>query len=67
MSAEELGRIEDSISRLHNLLHYQFVALELVALVDVETIAEVFVRINGEGKKLNQSDFIHDIDVGVFG
>jgi hypothetical protein len=25
---------------------------------DPETVAEVFVRINGEGKKLNQADFI---------
>ena len=32
--------------------------LEIIASVDVETIADVFVRINGEGKKLNQADFI---------
>jgi hypothetical protein len=55
---DELDRIEDSISRLHNLPQYQFVALTLSATVDAESIADVFVRINGEGKKLNQSDFI---------
>ncbi len=54
----EKDRIEDAISRLHNLPQYQFVALTLAATVDAETIAEVFVRINGEGKKLNQADFI---------
>lgn len=58
LTTEEVGRIEDAISKLHNLPHFQFVALELVASVDAETIAEVFVRINGQGKKLNQSDFI---------
>jgi hypothetical protein len=50
--------IEESISRLFNLPQYQFVALTLGASVDARTIAEVFVRINGEGKKLNQSDFV---------
>ena len=55
---DERRSIERSISRLHNLLQYQFTALTLAASVDAETIAEVFVRINGSGKKLNQSDFI---------
>ena len=55
---DELGRIEDALGRLYNLPQYQFIALELISSVDVATIAEVFVRINGEGKKLNQSDFI---------
>ena len=58
LSDEELDKIEDSISRLYNLPQYQFVALELLSSVDAETIADVFVRINGQGKKLNQSDFI---------
>ncbi len=55
---DERQIIERSISRLHNLLQYQFTALTLAASIDAETIAEVFVRINGSGKKLNQSDFI---------
>ena len=58
LSEMELDKIEDSISRLYNLPQYQFVALELLSSVDAETIADVFVRINGQGKKLNQSDFI---------
>jgi hypothetical protein len=58
LTDEEHGHIGDAISRLHNLPQYQFVALTLAATVDVETVAEVFVRINGEGKKLNQADFI---------
>lgn len=58
LTQDELGKIEDSLSRLFNLPQYQFVALELVSSVNAETIADVFVRINGEGKKLNQADFI---------
>ncbi len=58
LSPDEIDLIEDSIGRLHNLPQYQFVALTLSSTVDAETIADVFVRINGEGKKLNQSDFI---------
>jgi hypothetical protein len=58
LTAEEEERIEDAISRLYNLPQYQFTALTLSPTVNAETIAEVFVRINGSGKKLNQSDFI---------
>lgn len=58
LSQEEEERIEESIGRLFNLPHYQFTALTLSSTVSAETIAEVFVRINGSGKKLNQSDFI---------
>lgn len=58
LTEDDLLKIEESLGRLHNLPQYQFVALELVSSVGAETIADVFVRINGEGKKLNQSDFI---------
>ena len=58
LSDADRETIEESIGKLYNLPQYQFVALELVSSVDAETIADVFVRINGEGKKLNQSDFI---------
>ncbi len=50
--------IEDSIGKVRNLLSYSFVALTLDSSVEEETIAEVFVRINGKGKALNQADFI---------
>lgn len=58
LSEEESERIEESIDHLRNLLQYSFVALTLSSSVDEETIAEVFVRINGKGKALNQADFI---------
>lgn len=58
ISEDEAERIEEAIDHLRNLLHYNFVALTLSSTVDEETIAEVFVRINGKGKALNQADFI---------
>lgn len=58
ISDDEAEKIEESIDHLRNLLHYSFVALTLSSTVDEETIAEVFVRINGKGKALNQADFI---------
>lgn len=58
ISVEEKKLIRGNISQLHNLKKYPFTALELVADVDEEQVSEIFVRINYEGKKLNQSDFI---------
>lgn len=58
LAPDQIKHAQSAIGRLHNLLSYQFVALTLASSVDAETIAEVFVRINGEGKKLNQADFI---------
>src|SRR5690606_6550931 len=58
LDEREKDRVLDAISRLHALTSYAFTALTLNASVKPEEVAEVFVRINGEGKKLNQSDFI---------
>lgn len=53
-----VARAESSIEKLHALLHYPFTALELSSEVDADAVSEVFVRINSEGKQLNQADFI---------
>jgi hypothetical protein len=58
LTSEQIKDAKSAISRLQKLPDFQFVALTLSSTVDAETIADVFVRINGEGKKLNQSDFI---------
>lgn len=58
LTPQEVEKAQNSISRLKSIIDYQFVALTLSPSISAETIAEVFVRINGEGKKLNQSDFI---------
>lgn len=58
VSKEEEQLIAKAISRLAGLVNYPFVALELTETANEEQVADVFVRINSEGKKLNQSDFI---------
>ena len=58
VSEEEEGRVAEAIGRLVGLNNFPFIALELSQNCTEEQVAEVFVRINSEGKKLNQSDFI---------
>jgi hypothetical protein len=59
VSDDDKVKIQNAIGKLHSLPNlYSFTALTLSANVDGATVADVFVRINGEGKQLNQSDFI---------
>jgi hypothetical protein len=58
LSPEEVDRISDNILRVQALQSYPFRALELLATATEEQVSQVFVRINSEGKKLNEADFI---------
>jgi uncharacterized protein YeeX (DUF496 family) len=58
ISDVEDRKIKDSLGRLSNLQSYPFSALELSPEITEEQVADVFVRINSEGKKLNNADFI---------
>lgn len=55
---EEEERISHNLDRLFDLEKYPFTALEIAPTVDEEQVADIFVRINSEGVKLNQADFI---------
>lgn len=57
-AADERKACEVALQRLFNLSSFPFTTLQLSANIDEEQVAEVFVRINSEGKKLNQADFI---------
>ena len=50
--------ISHNLDRLFDLQKYPFTALEIAPTVDEEHVADIFVRINSEGIKLNQADFI---------
>ncbi|GLZ08401.1 hypothetical protein Acsp03_58670 [Actinomadura sp. NBRC 104412] len=50
--------LEDRIDRVRDLRDFRFQVIELGSATDEEQVAEIFVRINSEGVKLNQSDFI---------
>lgn len=54
----EEEHISHNLDRLFDLQKYPFTALEIASTVDEEKVADIFVRINSEGVKLNQADFI---------
>lgn len=58
ISESERKAARSALNRLEKLSNYPFTALELTANVDEEQVSEVFVRINSQGEKLNQADFI---------
>jgi hypothetical protein len=58
LSEEEEEAIAHNLDRLFDLQKYPFTALEIAPNVDEEQVADIFVRINSEGVKLQQADFI---------
>ena len=54
----EEDRLEERIDRVRDLRDFRFQVIELNTSTDEEQVAEIFVRINSEGVKLNQADFI---------
>lgn len=58
LSKEEKNQMALNMDRLFDLQKYPFTALEIAHTVDEEQVADIFVRINSEGVKLNQADFI---------
>lgn len=55
---DERRAIISNVERLYDLQDYPFTALEIAESVSEEQVADIFVRINSQGVKLNQSDFI---------
>ena len=58
LTEEEEENIQNAFMQLKNLESYPFSALELSTNITEEQVADVFVRINSQGKTLNQADFI---------
>ncbi|WP_419554578.1 GmrSD restriction endonuclease domain-containing protein [Candidatus Poriferisodalis sp.] len=58
LTEEQKDELEDRIDRVRDLQNFRFQVIELNASADEEQVAEVFVRTNSEGVKLNQADFI---------
>ena len=57
LTEEELDEVDGRISRLLNIRNKQVGAIELSALLSIETVTEIFIRINRTGTKLNNADF----------
>lgn len=58
LTDQEEEAISHNLDRLFDLQKFPFTALEIASTVDEEHVADIFVRINSEGVKLNQADFI---------
>lgn len=58
LTEQEEELISHNLDRLFDLQKYPFTALEIAPTVDEEPVADIFVRINSEGVRLNQADFI---------
>lgn len=58
VSEKEEDEISNAIGKLHGLLLFQFSALVLSPTMSEEEVAQVFVRINSKGQKLNMTDFV---------
>jgi hypothetical protein len=58
LTEDEEDKIAHNLDRLFDLQKYPFTALEIAPTVDEEQVADIFVRINSEGVRLNQADFI---------
>ncbi|BCW93811.1 MAG: hypothetical protein KatS3mg007_1705 [Thermoanaerobaculum sp.] len=58
VSPELRRRIPQAVQRLVNLINYPLTALEISASATEEQVSDIFVRINSQGRTLNQADFI---------
>lgn len=58
MTPEDQDALEERIDRVRDLRDFRFQVIELNANANEEQVADIFVRINSEGVKLSQADFI---------
>lgn len=58
LSEKQRETISHNLDRLFDLQKYPFTALEISPNIEEEQAADIFVRINSQGVKLNQGDFI---------
>jgi len=52
------NQIEEAIEELKSILNKPIGIIELSANLDIETVTEIFIRINREGVVLSQADFV---------
>lgn len=61
LTEDEEIRIEDNINDLLNLSIYSLPTLKINAKATEEDVAEIFVRVNSGGQKLNEKNFIETL------
>ena len=55
---EDFTPLEESVDTLKEILKHQVGVIELSFLLDIDVVSEIFIRINLQGKPLNQEDFV---------
>lgn len=54
---DDIDGIYDSIESLRSVLNNPIGLIELNSELDIDTVTDIFIRINSQGVKLNQADF----------
>ena len=55
---EDFTPLEESVDTLKVIVKHQVGVIELSFLLDIDVVSEIFIRINLQGKPLNQEDFV---------
>ncbi len=55
---EDFTSLEESVDTLKEITKHQVGVIELSFLLDIDVVSEIFIRINLQGKPLNQEDFV---------
>ena len=55
---EDFTPLEESVDTLKEIVKHQVGVIELSFLLDIDVLSEIFIRINLQGKPLNQEDFV---------
>ena len=61
LTDDEEQLVEDNINALLNLEDYSLPSLEISASADEQDVADIFVRVNSGGQKLNENNFIETL------
>ncbi len=54
---EDKQMLFNKIYKLHNIMNQDIGIIDLSSELDIETVTEIFIRINSQGVELNQADF----------
>ena len=55
---KDISKLEENIDRIKGIVKHQVGIIELSFLLDIDVVSEIFIRINLQGKPLNQEDFV---------
>ena len=61
LSDEEIDLIEDNLNDLLGLEDFSLPTLEITVGADEQDVADIFVRVNSGGQKLNENNFIQTL------